>query len=464
MTYDIAVIGGGPGGYVGALRAAQLGKKVILFEDENLGGTCMNWGCIPAKYLLEQTKLFAQAKESPLLVGPKHELQCDWEKVQRGKNELVRRFTRGIAFLLEKNGVNLVHGHARLVEPHQIEVEGPDAASRYEADSIILATGARPAALPFLRPDGKDILTSREALDLSQIPKDMLIIGAGAIGLELGTMFQRIGTEVTVLEMMPTILPGADAEVTQRLERLLKKQGLRIFTGVKITHADKASGKITVAGKHADKPQPLSFSAEKVLLAVGRTPRSEILEPLSSEFLDEKGFVRVSQELETNLPGVYAVGDLIGGKLLAHKASHEGIIAAENASGAHRRMDYRALPMAVFTDPEFASVGLTEQQAQQQGFPVKSGVFFLQANGRAMTMGKPDGMVKILADDKDRIIGAHLLAPGASEILGELVLATANRMRLEDVGNLVHIHPTLSEAVMEAALKAQGKALHALNA
>ncbi len=459
----MAVIGGGPGGYVAALRGAQLGKKVVLFEKEAVGGTCMNWGCIPAKFLLHETRVFKEAKENKHIDGPLDSLKCNWERVQRQRMEIVERFVRGIEFLLKKNGVQVVKKEAELSDEKKVEINSDGERQTFVAEKVILATGSRPSELPFISPNGKEIITSREALSLVEIPDDMIVIGAGAIGLEMGVIFQRMGCQVSVLEILPTILPGSDQGMTTRLERSLKRQGMKIYTQMKIQKLSLEQRRMTARGTCLKDNKPFTFSAQKVLMAVGRKPNSEVFSERFQGIVDERGFVKVNPFLETNISDVFAIGDLTGGKLLAHKASHEGIIAAENSCGHKREISYDALPMAVYTEPEYASVGLTQEEAMDKGIKVQIGEFSLQANGRALTMGKPEGMAKIIADEKDRIIGAHLLAPNASELLAELTLCIAKRMSLQEVSSLYHIHPTLSEAVMEAALKAKGEALHVLN-
>jgi dihydrolipoamide dehydrogenase len=329
---------------------------------------------------------------------------------------------------------------------------------------IILAMGSRPADLPFLRPNGKEIITSREALELKDVPKEMLIIGAGAIGLELGTIFLRLGTRVTVLEIMPTILPGSDRELVDRLDRLLKRQGMQIHTHMKILESSISDNRVTLEGICLSDQEPFVFESCLVLLATGRKPNSEMLEIKGKEsFQDRSGLVKVNSHLETVIPGIYAVGDLVGGKFLAHKAFHEGIISAENAAGLQRKMDYEVLPMAVFTEPEFAYVGINEEQALERGLKPQLGTISLQSSGRALTMEKPEGLVKVIADEKDKVIGAHILAPHASELIAEMALCMKKGMKLQDISSLIHIHPTLSESTMEAALKAKGEALHVLN-
>jgi len=462
--WDIAVIGGGPGGYVAAIRAAQLKKRVVLVEKHKIGGTCMNFGCIPAKYLLHQAKIYEEFKGNKNLEGPLEKIRYNWKKVQEEKNKVIEKLVRGIEFILKRNRVTIIRGSAFLRENRQIVVQTEGEEMVFESDKIILATGSSPSKLPFLAPDGKGVITSREALELADIPKKMLIIGAGAIGLEIGTIYQKLGSEVSILEMMPTILPGAEKEITTRLERILKIQGLNIYTQMRIEEALVKKGKVYLKGVCIKDQIPFEFEAEKVLLAAGRTPNSAELKGKNINISQDKfGFVKVNPHLETDVPGIYAIGDLIGGRLLAHKASHEGILASENASGEKKVMNYDALPMAVYTEPEFSSVGFTEQEAKEKKTGIQVGLFSLQANGRALTIGKQEGMVKIIADDKDRIIGAHILAPNASELIAEMTLAIDKEMRLQDVSSSVHVHPTLSEAVMEAAMKAKNTAIHVLN-
>jgi dihydrolipoamide dehydrogenase len=462
-SYDLAILGGGPGGYVAALRGAQLKKKVVLFERDRVGGTCMNRGCIPAKFLLHQTKSFEEATNNKYIDGPMEALTCNWQRVQEGRKRLVDRFIRGIEFLLKKNGIDLVRGQAQLQNERQIAVRNGNGESIHEAEKIILATGSRPAVLPFLQPDGVNIITSKEGLELADIPDEMVIVGAGAIGLEMGLIYRRLGCKVTILEIMPEILPGCEREMTSRLEKLLKSKGLDIHTRTEIRQITKDSGRIVLECFNTKEQTANTFDARTVLSAVGRVPNSELFCDLGSSFLDGKGFVVVDEYLETGIPGIFAIGDLIGGKLLAHKASHEGVLAAENAAGVKKKVSYHALPMAVYTEPEFSSVGLTEQQARKRVGGIQVGVFSFQANGRALTMGKPEGMVKVIANEQDKIVGAHILGPSASELLAELTLCVDKGKKLQDVSSLYHIHPTLSETIMEASLKAKGEALHILN-
>ncbi|OGD24523.1 MAG: dihydrolipoyl dehydrogenase [Candidatus Aminicenantes bacterium RBG_13_59_9] len=460
---ELIVIGGGPGGYTAALRAAQLKMKTTLIERERLGGTCMNYGCIPTKFLLHETQLYREMKEHRRFEGVSDRFRLNWTKVQAERSAVIDRLVKGVEFLLHRNGVEVIKGQASMKDEKLIAVETPAGTRILAADKLILAAGSRSADLPFLKPDGRRILTNIEALELAEVPKSLSIIGAGAIGLEIGLIYARLGSKVTILEILPHILPGSDRQMALRLDRILKKQGLEILTDMRIEESEVEPDGVRLKGTCLRSRVAFEVESEKVLLAVGRRPNSEIFRGVGRLSLAKPGYVEVNAKLQTAVPGVFAIGDLIGGKLLAHKASHDGILAAENLAGASHEPSDLALPMAVFTDPEFASVGLTEEEARERGVKVTSGMFSLQANGRALTMEKPEGMVKVLADEQGVIVGAHILAPAASEMIPELTLAVRKRLRLDDVSSTIHIHPTLSEALMEAALKAQGRAIQALN-
>jgi len=462
--YDVAIIGGGPGGYVAAIRSAQLGKKVVLIERDKIGGICMNYGCIPTKYLLHQTKLQKEIMKNKNLEGPVDEIWLNWKKVQKEKNVIVGRLVKGIEFLLKRNKVDIITGQGLLESETKIRVNRDEEEIILKAKKIILATGSRAADLHFLKPDGEKVVTSWEAMEWETLPQKLLIIGAGAIGLEMATIYHRMGCDVAILEVFPNILPESDKETACRLEKILIKQGFKIFTQMKIEKAEILLKEIILDGICLKDQSPFSMKADKVLLAVGRKPNSNIWSARHSrDFWDQQDFIKVNQYLETQAPGVYAIGDVIGGKLLAHKASHEGLIVSENAAGRKKRINYNALPSAVYTDPEIASVGVTETEAFNSGDAYQSDLFSLQANGRALTMGQPEGLVKIIADKEDKIIGAHILAPNASELIAELAMAIHKSLKLQDVASTIHVHPTLSESVMEAALKVKNRAIHALN-
>ncbi len=460
---DLVIIGGGPGGYVAALRAAQLRKKVSLIEQDRIGGTCMNYGCIPTKFLLSQTKLWADLRNNPRIEGIGEKARLNWRSVLQGKRMVVDRLVQGVEFLLERNGVEVLKGRGELKTEREVFFRGEGKEESLEAERVILAAGGRSSELPVLRPNGRDVITHLEALELEAVPRSLLVVGAGAVGLEIGTVFSRLGADVTILEIMPTILPGMDRQMAGRLERMLKKQGLKIFTEMRLEESRRESGAVKLSGTSLKTEKPFEFVAEKVLLAAGRRPNSEFLGAGFSDLLDRSGFIRVNEKLETSVAGIYAIGDLIGGRLLAHKASHEGAIAAQNAAGVSSIMGYDALPMAVFTEPEFASVGLTEEEAKAAGEQIQVGIFSLQANGRALTLESPEGLVKLIASANDRLIGAHILAPFASEMIPEVTLAVRKGLTIQDVSSTIHIHPTVSESLAEAALKAKGISLHALN-
>jgi dihydrolipoamide dehydrogenase len=461
----LVIIGGGPGGYLAALRAAQLGLEVTVVEENKVGGICINVGCIPTKYLLHQTMIFNKLKTSKNLEGPVQELRLNWKKVQQEKEVVVERLVKGLEFLLTRNKVKIIKGKGKVVGPDQVRVKTEKEEISLTADKIILATGSRPADFPFLKFDGKKVISSTEALSLNEVPKSLLVVGAGAIGLELGSSYQRVGVEVTILEIMPTILPGTDKTSALRLERILKKQGLKIFTQMKIETAEVSDTQVKLKGVSLADGKPFEFSAEKVLIAAGRRPNVEDIVWDETLLKKQKGnFLEVNERGETSIQGIYAIGDLTGGKLLAHKAYHDGRVAAENAAGFDSQIDYTALPAAIFTEPELATVGLSQEEAEAQGLEIKVGEFPLQASGRALTMDSTDGLVRIIADKKtDEVLGAHILAPHASEMIPVLTMAVARRLKLKDVDSIIYIHPTLSESIPEAALKANGLALHILN-
>ncbi|MGZ7066027.1 MAG: dihydrolipoyl dehydrogenase [Candidatus Aminicenantales bacterium] len=461
---DIVIIGGGPGGYLAAMRGAQLKKRITLIEEDRVGGTCINYGCIPTKYLLHQTKLYQEVKGLRTLAGPVDQISMDWAKVQEGRVSVVDRLVNGIVFLLEKGRVEIVKGTARVSADRIVTARTAAGEKAYDAEIVIVATGSRAASLPFLKPDGRTVVTSTEAMAFVAVPKSLLVVGAGAVGLEIGSIFRRLGTDVTVLEIMPGILPGADRETATRLDRVFKKRGPKVLTQMRIETAKVEEGRATLSGTSLATQAPFAYTAEKVLLAAGRKPNVEnLFEGPSFLDLDRGGFIKVNEKLETGVPGIYAIGDVIGGKLLAHKAYHDAVVAVENASGFDRRADDAAVPMAVFTEPEFASVGLTQEEAVERGIKVQIGVFPLQASGRAMTMDATDGLVKIIADGSDTVIGAHILAPGASDMIPVLTMAVSKGMTLGEVASQIYIHPSLSETIGEAALKAKNEALHILN-
>ena len=462
-TYDVIIVGSGPGGYVCAIRCAQLGLKTALVEKHtHLGGTCLNIGCIPSKALLHSTELYHQAAhgEAHGLVFEK--LKPDVARLMERKGKVVDQLRKGVETLVKKREIAIHNGTGSFKSKNAIEVRGDDdKTSTIEGKHIVIATGSVPASLPFLEPDGEVVITSEEALSLEKIPASMIVIGAGAIGLELGSVWSRLGTEVTFLEFLPTIAAGSDEDVSKLAERIFKKQGMRILTGTKVTACEVKDGKATVTAERKDKET--SYEAEKVLLSVGRKPFTEGLglEKIDLE-TDDKGRIPV-ENFKTKVDGVYAIGDVIAGPMLAHKAEEDGVALAEMLAGRKPHVDYALVPNVIYTEPEIATVGMTEKQAGEQDIDYKVGTFSLKANGRAIAQDATDGMVKIIADSAtDRILGAAVIASGASEMIASIVGHMLYGGSAEDLGATVHAHPTISESIKEAALAVDKRAIHGL--
>ncbi len=463
VHFDLIVVGAGPGGYVAAIRAAQLGMKVaIVDKSRTLGGTCLNIGCIPSKALLDSSELYYLAKQRFGRHGIQVQgLGLDIPRMLARKDAIVKSLTDGVAFLMKKNGITVFQGSARLIGQGKIAVSG-DKAAELEAPALLLATGSEPTPLPFLPFDGKQIISSTEALTLDAVPQHLIVIGGGYIGLELGSVWSRLGSKVTVLEFLPKLLPLNDAEVAGMLTRSLVKQGLEINLETRVTGATKDGAQVTVQVQQNG--QAKTFQGDKVLVAVGRRPCTSGLGLAEAGVPteDKTGKVLVNENYETRLPGVYAIGDLIAGPMLAHKASEEGIAVAENLAKKSGHVNYAAIPSVIYTAPELAAVGLTEEQVKETGRPYKVGKFPFQANGRAKCLDETEGLVKIITDAKsDRLLGMHILGPRASDMIAEGVLALEFGASAEDIARTCHGHPTLSEAVGEAARAAWEKAIHA---
>src|SRR3954470_2477562 len=464
---DVVVIGGGPGGYVAALRAAQLGLSTVCVEADNtLGGTCVNVGCIPSKALLTSSEHLDFARSHAVEHGIKLDgVSLDLAQMLRRKDDVVAQNTKGIEFLFRKNKITWAKGFGTLKAGNVVDVSEagapPDKTiASYAAKNVIIATGSVPIELPFLKFDEERILSNVGALKIPQVPKHLIVIGGGAIGLELGSVWRRLGARVSVVELTPTILPGMDADVIKEAEKFLKKQGLEIHTGTKVTNGGRTAEGAWIEVERDGKKEKIE--GDYVLCSVGRRPATGGIDAQALGLsVGKRGEILVDDQLRTNLPNVYAIGDCVPGPMLAHKAEEEGVIAAEVIAGKKSHMHYRSIPGVVYTWPEIATVGVSEAQLKESGREYKSGKFPFSANGRARSMGDTTGFVKFLADAKtDELLGAHIVGPNASEMISEIVLGFEYRASADDIGDTVHAHPTLSEATKEAALATLGRALH----
>ncbi|MCP4900298.1 MAG: dihydrolipoyl dehydrogenase [bacterium] len=457
------VIGGGPGGYVAAIRLAQLGKDVILVEaEETLGGVCLNEGCIPSKALIHASDLAHEVQGASSMGVDVSGVTVDLERMMKWKNGIVGRLTGGVKMLCEKNGVDIVQGRAEFVSDRSLVVTSSDGRSEVEFEQAIIATGSSPMPLPGFDVDGKVVIGSREALDLSQIPQRLLVIGGGYIGLELGSVYAKLGSEVTVVEALPTLAPTLDPEVGQALTRRLKKLGVKLLLGHGAEELDGGEpAQVVVKGPDGEKT---TLETDVVLVSIGRVPNSSGvgLEDIGVE-LDDRGFVKVNERMQTNVPGIYAIGDVVGGALLAHKAYQEAKVAAEVIGNEPAAFDAVSVPAVIYTDPEIAWTGLGENEAREQGYEVVTGTFSFRASGRAMSLDATDGFVKAIADaESKQLLGIVAVGRGVSEFIGEATLALEMGAFLEDVSLTIHPHPTMSEALQEAVEAALGKAVHQL--
>jgi dihydrolipoamide dehydrogenase len=457
----IAVLGGGPGGYVAALRAAQLGAQAAVIEQDEVGGACLNWGCIPTKSLIASSEAFHKAKHlSDFGIDLNGTVYPNIAKIMARKNSIVSLQVKGIRTLFKSWGVTLIEGRGRLAGPEAVEVEKKDGTKeRVEADRIIIATGSRPAEIPLFPFDGNRILSSNDAVHISEIPRTLLIVGAGVIGSEFACLFSEFGTEVTMVEVLPRAVSTEDTEISDQIEREFKKKKIRLLKETGVTKVDALSD-----GVHTFLSNGKEIITDKVLVSVGRAYNSE---GMGIEALGiakgPRGEIIVNERMETNIPHIYAIGDVVGGMLLAHKASAEGKAAAANACGRDAIIDHTVIPSAIFTSPEIGSVGLREHQAIEKGVRVKTGRFLFRGIGKAHVIGEIAGFVKIVADaDTDRIVGAHIIGPDASDLIHEAALAMRVGLKSGDIAGLIHAHPTLSEAVMEASEDLHGASVHVL--
>jgi dihydrolipoamide dehydrogenase len=460
--FDLLVIGAGPGGYVAAIRAAQLGMRVACVEKDALGGTCLNVGCIPSKALLDSSELFYQARTAFGRHGIRVDrVALDVPAMMARKEQIVQTLTRGIAALFRKHHVEAIDGTARILSPTAVEVRQHGGVSVVTSRHILIATGSTPVALPALPFDGRHILSSTEALVLAEVPEQLVVIGAGAVGLELGSVWSRLGSAVRIVELTDGILPGMDRDMTVPLQRLLERQGLTFHLQTGVESAEVRDGTVRLTLKSGAEPR--TVECDRVLVAVGRRPYIEGLGLGELGMaVDAQGRIMVNRRFETSVPGIYAIGDVISGPMLAHKAEEEGLAAVEGMAGQARSVSYLALPSVVYTFPELAAAGLTEAEAQARGAAVRVGKFPLAANGRARCLDATDGLVKVVGDARtDRLLGVHILAARASDLIAEGVVAIEFAASVEDLALSVHAHPTLPEAIKEASLAALKRAIHA---
>ena len=458
--YDLAVIGGGPGGYVGAIRAAQLGLKVCIIEREKLGGVCLNWGCIPTKALIKNAEVYSLIKQSEKYGINVQNITVDFKKNVKRSRDTSKHLSKGIEFLMKKNKIKHLNGFGRFTSENKIEINNNDKVSTVEADKIIIATGAKPKAFTDLSFDSKNVISSKEAMLLENPPKDLVIIGSGAIGVEFAYYFNEFGTRVHIVEMMDRILPNEDHEISEEVEKNFKKSGIKITKGVKVSKIQsmKQNAKVYLEKKTSDE----IIKVEKVLLAVGVTGNINNLglEDLGIE--TEAGAIKTDNYNRTNIENIYAIGDVCGPPWLAHVASAQGHLAAEHSAGLNvNPIDYSNIPGCTYCQPQVGSLGMTEEQAISSGFRVKVGRFSFKASGKAMATGNTIGFVKLIFDEKyGELLGAHIVGSEATEMIAELGMAKALESTWDDLSMTVHAHPTLSEAIMEAAMDAQGHSIH----
>jgi dihydrolipoamide dehydrogenase len=464
MTYDVIVIGSGPGGYVCAIRASQLGKKVAIVEKRAThGGTCLNVGCIPSKALLHASECYDEAGHGFAAMGIGVSPSLDVAKMQAFKADGVKGNVDGVAFLLKKNKIDAHHGTGRIAAPGKVEVTKDDGSKQVlETAAIVIATGSDIARLPGVDIDEKTVVSSTGALELPAVPKRLLVIGAGVIGLELGSVWRRLGAEVTVIEYLDRILPGMDGDVAASFQKILTKQGMTFRLGTKVTRVDKTPGGCVVALEPSKGGAEELLTADVVLVCIGRVPYTDGLGLAEAGVaLDNRKRVVVDHHFATNVPGIYAIGDVIAGPMLAHKAEDEGVALAELLAGQSGHVNYNVIPNVIYTAPEVASVGKTEEELKAAGIAYKSGKFPFLANGRAKVNRTTDGFVKVLADAAtDRILGVHIIGPHAGEMIGEAAVIMEFGGSAEDLARTCHAHPTLTEAVKEAAMAVDKRAIH----
>jgi len=463
-TYEVVVIGGGPGGYVCAIRLAQLGFKTACIESrDTLGGTCLNVGCIPSKSLLNLSEHFFKAKKDFSNIGIETgKIKLNLSKMMKAKEKSVTILTKGIEFLFKKNKINYINGRASLKSKNEIFVQKNNSQKIYKAKNIIISTGSRPTSIPGIKIDEKVIVSSTGALSFNKIPRELIIIGGGYIGLEMGSVWKRLGSNVTVIEFLDHILPGADRDISNEFLKILKKQGINFKLNTKVTAANQIRNRAVVDYTHNKTAKRERIEVDKVLVAVGRTPNTEGLN-LKKVLIknDQQGRIQVDKNFQTSVKNIYAIGDVIKGPMLAHKAEEEGIAVAETIAGQSGHVNYNTIPGVIYTSPEVASVGKTEQQLIKENIKYKIGKFPFVANSRAKVINEIDGFVKIIADYKtDKVLGVHMIGPHAGDMIAEMSLAMEFGASSEDIARTCHAHPTYSEAIKEAALAVDKRPIH----
>ncbi|HZM70695.1 MAG TPA: dihydrolipoyl dehydrogenase [Candidatus Cryosericum sp.] len=460
--FDVAIIGSGPGGYVAAIRTAQLGLKTALVEkDAALGGTCLHVGCIPTKALLHSADILDAAREGPKFGVLTGKVELDLAAVHKYRTDVVRRQARGVEYLMKKNNVTVIQGHGRLRGPGRVEVKpASGAAETVAAKNVILATGSAARLLPGLEADGRRVITSTEALSLQAVPKSMLILGAGAVGVEFASIYSRFGSKVTLVEMLPRVLPIEDEEVSAEMHKALKRRGIEVRVGSKVESVKVLDKEVEIQAQSQKGVETLK--GEVLLVAVGRRPLTGDVGLDTTKAQLDRGYVKVDARMQTSEPGLYAIGDILPTPMLAHLASHEGLVAAEAIAGKNPRpIDYDHVPNATYSDPEVASVGLTEAAARARGHKVKTGQFPFPPLGKGRILGVQEGFVKIVADERyDELLGVHIIGPKATELIGEATLGLTLETTVEEIEHAIHAHPTLSEAMGEAALALHGRGIH----
>jgi dihydrolipoamide dehydrogenase len=458
--FDVIIIGAGPGGYPCAIRLGQLGKKVFVVEAKHLGGLCLNWGCIPTKALsfaAEMSDHFKKAKRMGYDLDVKG---CNIDTLRTWKEGVIKRLRSGIEYLFKSNNVEWTKGRAVILSEHTVEVNREGNTEVYKADNIVVATGTVVASLPGLEFDHRHIIDTDDALELNDVPESLLVIGAGASGLEMATIYSRLGSRVTVVEMMPQILPGMEHELCEHLTKILKKGGISIHLESKVAACTVKGDRVEVTIKHPDTEETNMYDC--VLVTVGRKPSNEAFKDLGLA-VDNRGFVEINDALQTSVPSVYSIGDTVGAPLLAHKATAQGIKLAEVLGGNRSSVQYGTIPSCVFTIPPLSSVGLTESAAKDQGHSTKTGVFPYRASGKALSMSESEGLVKIIGDEKGRLLGMHILGAESPSLIGEGILAIDKKLSVSDITASIHPHPTLTEMIHEAAENFYGKAIHVVN-